>query len=52
MDEDDLRAELDPAVRTLAETYYECGFEPQHALDMAWENALQPFRARGEDLFW
>ena len=33
---------FDAAVRTLAEFYYECGFEPEWALDMAWDTALAP----------
>lgn len=33
---------VDAAVRTLAEFLYECGFEAQQALDMAWQLYLIP----------
>lgn len=34
--------ELDGPVRTLAETFYESGFHPDRALNMAWSVALLP----------
>lgn len=36
------------AVLTLAELYYEAGFPPEYALDMAWETARGPLYAREE----
>lgn len=41
--------ELDSAVRTLAETFYECGFGPERALDMAWGLAMLPERIKRAD---
>lgn len=38
----DQHDELDASVRTLAEVFYETGFHPERALDMAWAVALLP----------
>lgn len=44
----DVHDELDTAVLTLAETFYECGFKPERSLDMAWALALMPERIKAE----
>lgn len=51
---EDVRLDIEPAVLTLAEAYFECGFSQERALDMAWGLALLPeaLRERGEGRDW